>query len=356
MPSFPRLFACLALLGTFVIDNPHCGANRHDHPQLALRYLEEERFDQALAETRRALREKGGDPTLYLLAAMAHLGKQEIEAGIQALASGLEFDPNDARIHLALRDICQQTERFDLARALLEEMLKRHPDNPRILAGLGWAHMQLEEEEKAVELLAAAVEQGDPELFAHAQLSRLYLLQERFDLATQVLQDALDIAPDDPQLLLALGECQLQQGMADEAIGVFEQALEKGAAPVAIAIRIAQSFYQQGMRHRAIEYYERALQHEGAGALLLNNLAWAYAEEGIRLDHALSLATRAVKMDADNVVYLDTYAELFYQKGQHARAIAVMHRALELEPEGGEHYRYLREQMEKFQRRDVEVR
>ena len=82
----------------------------------------------------------------------------------------------------------------------------------------------------------------------------------------------------------------------------------------------------------------------------MNNLAWTYAEEGLRLDRGLELSLRAVKADADNVVYLDTYAELFFKKGQYSRAVALMGRALELEPEDGAHYLYLQEQMHKFRR------
>ena len=74
-----------------------------------------------------------------------------------------------------------------------------------------------------------------------------------------------------------------------------------------------------------------------------------YAEEGMRLNYALGLSMRAVKLEADSPVYLDTYAELLHLLGRRAHAVAIMRRALELEPPDGEQRIYLEGQMAKFQ-------
>jgi len=348
MPRSLRTFACLFITGIFVIDNPYCGTRDYDQAQLALAYLENERYEQALKEITRALRQRGDNPDFYLIAAMAHLGKEEIEEAAQALGKGLLVSPDDVRLHQTLRDICQQYGRFTTACSILEELLDRHPDNPRIQAGLGWAYAQLQEEEKAVDLLSRAIDTETSDPFAHVQLSRIYLDQERLEKAAQVLEKALEIAPDDPRPLLALGETRFRQEQADAAADAFAQALERSETPAITATRIARFYYERGLRSRAIEYYERALQFDDSNSLILNNLAWTYAEEGTELERALMLAIRAVKLDDDNVVYLDTYAEVLHLKGQHARAIAVMRRALELEPEDGEQYEYLQNQMAKY--------
>ena len=58
-----------------------------------------------------------------------------------------------------------------------------------------------------------------------------------------------------------------------------------------------------------------------------------------------------MKSDADNVVYLDTYAELLYLQKEFDRATALMEQALRIEPPEGKHFEYLQSQLEKFQRR-----
>ena len=110
------------------------------------------------------------------------------------------------------------------------------------------------------------------------------------------------------------------------------------------------TYYEHKWPDRAIEYYERALAGTPDDPLILNNLAWTYAEEGLRLSYALNLSIRAVKLDAESPVYLDTYAELLHLLGRHAHAVAIMRQALALEPTDGEHRAYLEGQMAKFRR------
>ena len=347
--ALPTL-ACLTLVGVFVIDHPQCGNNAVDYRQLAILYLESGQYNRSLTAARRALRQHSGDATLYLIKALAHRGLNEMEQAFESFEQAMLLDPDSEKIHAALRRICQQDQGFGMARHILESLLQKYPDSARIQASLGWTCINLQQENRAIELLEAAISGEDAEIFAYIHLSRTYLLVERFDRAAQVLEKALGIDPDNRQLLLILGEHHLLQDRLEEAELSFAKVMEKDKTPAATAIQIARRYYHRGMRGKAIEYYEQAMEHGSPSPLLLNNLAWAYGEEGIRLDRALDLSLQAVKVDEDNVVYLDTYAELLFKTGQHPRAVAIMRRALELEPEDGEHYEYLRRQMRKFRR------
>ena len=62
--------ACCALLGTFVIES-HCGANRVDHADQAIRYLEQKLYTRALREARRAARQNGDESRPHLIAVLA---------------------------------------------------------------------------------------------------------------------------------------------------------------------------------------------------------------------------------------------------------------------------------------------
>ena len=66
------------------------------------------------------------------------------------------------------------------------------------------------------------------------------------------------------------------------------------------------------------------------------------------LERARELSLRAVKEEADNVVYLDTYAEVLYRQGHQNQALALIRRAVELEPDDGEHRDYLLRQLHRF--------
>ena len=314
--SVARQAVCCALLGAFVISNPQCGAYQAGHAQLAHAYLRDGLYGQALAETRRAIRQDGPDDRLFLIAALARLGLGEVDTALELLGQAIALAPDNDDLYRALRDICQREERFAQTEELLTQLRADHGQSASLWATEGWLHARQGRPAAAVEALREAIQLDEHHLFAHVELSRLLIAEGQFAEAEIALAEAVRIQPDDPQLVLTLGACQLRQGLAERAARTFERAL--AGAP--------------------------------DDPLILNNLAWTYAEEGLRLSYALNLSMRAVKLDAESPVYLDTYAELLHLLGRHAHAVAIMRQALALEPTDGEHRAYLEGQMAKFRR------
>lgn len=342
-----RHFAyCAALMATFVIDNPHCGQYDVNRTQLAATYLENGQYDQALTELRRARREDENNITLYLFTALAHMGKGEDERALEALFEALSIDPTHTDIHSALRDISQETQRYAEVQLRLEKLCAQHPQNASLLSTLAWTKARQDDNTSAIALLDSATAIAPQLLFPRLELSRILLEMGNYTRAESELQAALRIQPANPQLLLALGESQLQQKRIETADSTFQRALESENDN--IAVRIAQLYYGVNLRQKTIEYYERALAQVPNNAFVLNNLAWTYAEEGMLLDRATDLSLRSLKIDGENPVYLDTFAELLYMQGQYRHAFAAIRRALELEPENSDNWSYLQEQYEKM--------
>ena len=342
-----RQAVCCALLGVFVISNPQCGAYRAGHAQLAQAYLSDGLYGQALAEIHRAIRQDGPDDRLLLIAALARLGLGEVDAALELIGQAIALAPDNDDLYGILRDICQKEERFAQTEKLLAHLRADHGQSASLWATEGWLYARQERPAAAVEALRQAIQLDEHHLFAHVELSRLLIAEGQLAEAEIALTAAVRIQPDDPQLVLALGDCQLRQGLADRAARTFDRAL---TAEVVSAVNIARKYYERERPDRAIEYYERALAGAPDDPLILNNLAWTYAEEGLRLSYALNLSMRAVKLEAESAVYLDTYAELLYLLGRYAHAVAIMGQALALEPTDGEHRAYLEGQMERFRR------
>ena len=348
MASAARLCGCVALLGTFLIEDPFYCSEPPNHRALAISHLEQGNFDQALMSARRATRQHREDGSVYLIVALAYLGRGQSEEAFAALEQAVLLEPDNEQIHATLRQVFRQEERFDLAVQVYQALLDKEPGNPSGLVGLGWAHLRLGDDERGAAMLQQAIDAGDSTVFSRVQLGRIYAGRDSLQRATRLLGEAVAIDPENEQLLLALGEYHLRQGDSTAAGASLNKAFEGSEQPERVATHIAQLYYGLGLPRKAIEFYEKSVAIDASEPMVLNNLAWTYAEEEIELDRALELSLRSLKSDADNVVYLDTYAELLYKKGNHERAIALMRRALEIEPEDGEHYHYLQEQMEKF--------
>ena len=355
----PGFIACLAVLGAFVVEN-HCSipvfeSRRFDHLQLAQHHLRSGFPDRALTEAARAARENGDDVAPLVVMARAYHQQEETEKAVEALVQAIRIDPDDGGLYTLLRRMCNDAGRADLAVESFERLFAESPENWYARTALGWAYVSTDSmaATRGLDLLESAVadsaEVSDESLvFACNQLASAYLRRHRIEAAVGILERGLELDPDDRLALLMLGECRIEQGRADDAEQLFDRLLDLvDDLPVA-ASRIAGLWYDAGQRRPAIRYYEQALAAAPPSASLLNNLAWTYAEEGISLDRAHDLSLRAVKADADNVVFLDTYAEVLHRQGRHRQAAALMRRAVELEPSHGEHYDYLNGQLHKF--------
>ena len=272
-----RQVVCCALLGAFVISNPQCGAYRAEHAQLARAYLRDGLYSQALVEIRRAIRQDGPDDRSLLIAALARLGLDEVDAALELIGQAIALAPDNDDLYRALRNICQREERFAQTEALLAHLRVDHGQSASLRATEGWLHARQERPAAAIEALRQAIQLDEHHLFAHIELSRLLIAEGRLAEAEIALVEAVRIQPDDPQLALTLGDCQLRQGLAERAARTFDRALQ---AEVISAVDIARIYYERQWPDRAIEYYERALASAPDDPLILNNLAWTYARRG----------------------------------------------------------------------------
>lgn len=345
-----------AVAAAFVVQS-HCGMPDVPHDRLADWFLQRGLHERALVEARRASREAPDDPRPHVIAAVAHAGRGMRGPAVTALEHALRLDPDDPGLYDWLRRLCAESGQEALAVEALERLEAARPGHWMLRLNLGWAYRATGRREEALGKLEPVVAAADstapaPErTLAHYELSRLYLDEERTADAARVLEKGLRLDPDDPLLLLGAGESRLQAGEPERADRHFARALEHTEAGRVewTATHMAGLFYDSGRRDLAIRYYEKAARRSRPSPLVLNNLAWTYAEEGLHLDRAHELSLRAVKSDADNVVYLDTYAEILFRRGRTDQAIAMMRRCLDLEPEDGEHYEYLRGQMARFE-------
>jgi tetratricopeptide (TPR) repeat protein len=341
-----------AALGVFVVQN-HCGVPGVAHNQLAAHFLESGQPERALREARRAVREAPDETTPRVLLGLALADVGRVEESAEVLAEALRLDPSDPRLYGTLRSVCADAGRPDLALRALQELADELPEEWLVQLNLGWAHRAAGNDDEALSLLEGAVADTDStvppseRILALVELSRTYADRDRLDDASRVLDEALEVSPENPRLLIAAGELHVRRAEPETASELFDRALSASEDLAAAASTVAMVYYNAGERRRAIDYYERAVAARPA-PLTLNNLAWTYAEADLELERAQELSLRAVKSDADNVVYLDTYAEILFRRGRVAQAVALIRRCLELEPEGGEHYDYLQEQLRRF--------
>jgi tetratricopeptide (TPR) repeat protein len=144
---------------------------------------------------------------------------------------------------------------------------------------------------------------------------------------------------------LQLASIYIQGGQEDKALPLLEDAVDqKGDRPEAWAM-LGELFWLRGDLEKSSIHLENALKTGGEDPLILNNLAWVESAKG-RVNRALALVNRAIAMDpAPLYPYLETRARILMKLQRYEEASADAHAALSLTPE---YDRKMREQLEKL--------
>lgn len=93
------------------------------------------------------------------------------------------------------------------------------------------------------------------------------------------------------------------------------------------------TYYNSEQKDSAFVYYEKAIQLDPGNMLAMNNCAYFLACEGRDLDRAEQLSAITVRDNPLNPTSLDTYAWVFFKKGDYAMARQYIDAAMANDPE-----------------------
>jgi tetratricopeptide (TPR) repeat protein len=155
------------------------------------------------------------------------------------------------------------------------------------------------ERDKGIALLRKhiAKENSRRPLF-YALLAALYHEKKEDLAAISLLEAAVTIYPDNPQLYFDYGLMLDKNGMEEQALNKMMKVLE--------------------------------LQPDHAEAL--NFVGYTWADKNIRLQEALKYIEKAVTLNPDNGYIVDSLGWVYYRLGDYQRAVKELNRSLQLEP------------------------
>lgn len=147
----------------------------------------------------------------------------------------------------------------------------------------------------------------------------------------------------------------LAAGKKDEAKQEIKQALEAMPGNVNLPIQLIPDLEKQQMKKEADEMFQSMFDlHQKVctaypkSAWAHNSLAWLSARCRRELDKGLEHATKTVALAPKNAGYLDTLAEIQFQRGEKDKAIETIKQCIELDPKTP----YFRDQLKRFEKGD----
>lgn len=214
--------------------------------------------------------------------------------------------------------------RGELARAqtLYEQVLARDPRHLNALHLRSVLAMQSGHLEMAVDLLERAIVIAPRNAAYHTNLGEAYRRLGRTENAIATLRQAVTIMPDLPEAQYNLGLVLQAEGHVREAVACYRRAAALKPDHAAIHASLAEALKSLDLVDQAIVANRRALALRPRDPSLHNALGVALKDQG-RLDEALENFRTAISIDPGQVgAHSNLTYSLSFHPGYDARAIA----------------------------------
>jgi tetratricopeptide (TPR) repeat protein len=153
--------------------------------------------------------------------------------------------------------------------------------------------------------------------------------------AEVVLQQALEMSPDDAESHRYLAEVLWHRGAVDDAMSEMAAAVRLNAADADLAVRAGEMSLAKKDLDAALRYADEAIRLDPrqANAWALRGRVFRSANQN---DRAMADWQRSLELAPNDANVLLDVAVLYRQRGQSARALAALHHLLDIYPPGEE--------------------
>ncbi len=320
-------------------------------------YLNEKKYEEAVREYQKAIWHNPDLAPAYNGLGHAYAMLERYEEARQVLMKALKLNPQMAEIHAGLGFIllkgAQASESepdYELALSAYRQATVLNPDFPEALLNQGNIALklsQLDEAKKAYETLLSLYSSPTPRsqveigvsqapkpnlTRVHLALGKIYLRQKESSTAIRHYQQALKSDPDLVEAYYNMALIAVREGRLDEAVEYYEAVLQRKPNMAEAHYLVGKIYTEQKQYEKAESAYQRAIEIMPSFADAYERLAYLYGIWGRHLDEALELSKKAVELQPNSAVYLNTLSWLYYLDKDYVRAFEAIKKASMLQP------------------------
>ena len=250
------------------------------------------------------------------------------DGSIAAFAAAKSLTPDDTDIDAYLVQANLTARRFDRAETLAREALARDPDQPRMVRLRAQALLKSGKAADANKLLEDAVAREPKSREVVVGLADLYADQKRTDDALRVLGQARQAFGDDQTLGMRFANVYEGGGRLDDAEKELRKLLAEDPLDADAMNSLSYMLAEHNVRlDEAVDLAGRALKVEPGNPAILDTLGWALFKQG-KIEDAAEPLGKAAAMLIGNSVIQDHHGEVLAKRGRAAEAVAAWQRAL----------------------------
>jgi predicted Zn-dependent protease len=314
-------------------------------------YLQGGTYDKAIASLKRVAEEAPGYPEGAMLLAAAQEGAGHQDEAVRTLEVSLQENPTFYRGQVRLAELYEEQRRFKDAAAAYgraQAVNARADLTPKQAAAL----INAGDPTAARDLLQGAVtRRTTPDAALYYMLAQAQRQLKDFDGATATAGKLKTAFPEDPRALYLDAQILQDKGKTAEAITAFQALIKRAPEDGALLFEYANLLEKGGRTADAERTLRDLIARDPLDANALNSLGYMFAERGQRLDEAVDLVQRALKVFPDNPSFLDSLGWALYQQGKIEMADAPLTQAAAKLPESSvvqDHLGELRFKQQRF--------
>ncbi|MEG4455093.1 tetratricopeptide repeat protein [Microcoleus sp. N9_A1] len=294
-------------------------------------YYAQGKFEEAIAECKRAIEIQPNAAFAYKIAGNATQAMGKAEAARYWYAQALEIEPDFAEVYANLGSIYAQQKQWQKSIECYQKAIKIKPNLASPYRNLARVFLQSGQPQAGAECwyeaLTLDINWAKPD--EHFTLGNTLLELGQLDRAISCYRRAIQLQPSYADAYHNLGEVLSVMGQCEEAIAAYQKAIDLNPSFDAPHYGLGKAWASLDRREDAIACYRRAIE-------LNPNLAQAYQSLGDaldswgQLDEAIGCYEKTIELKPDIWEVHQKLGDALQEKGEIDEAIEAYNRAIEL--------------------------
>jgi tetratricopeptide (TPR) repeat protein len=237
----------------------------------------------------------------------------------------LDVDTKLEILEKYIQNLHRAKKDMENANALLETLLEQHPQEKELNMIYG-EYLLLQEKTEEAKFQFQIVTEANPEnIAAWRRLLTIALRENNIDETITICNGALIHFPDAAEFYFYKGTSYYVKKDYTTALTIFQEGLKIIQDDNRTLLsnfygQIGDIHYHLNEKEKAYQSYDKALEYDENNLLILNNYAYFLSLDKKNLDKAERMSAKCVQQQPDNATYIDTYAWVFFRKGNYSLA------------------------------------
>jgi tetratricopeptide (TPR) repeat protein len=268
--------------------------------------------------------------------AEAYRALGRLDDAVALVREQIKRSPQNAGSYFLLGVILQEQNKITEAREALEKAAQLAPDNSSSLQQLVDLDIASKNYPAGHRRVDEVLQKQPNSAVGYYLRGKLYLAEEKFDLAQTALLKTIDLDPNLTSAYDLLAATFLRANNLPEALNQMNAVLAKNPEDIRARLTTGMIYGQMKEFNKARDAYEKVIAANPTLVTALNNLAYLYAEKLNDPKRATELAQKARLIAPTNPSVLDTLGWITYKQGDYQQAADLLGESVAKGPDNAE--------------------